>query len=130
VSSKSGALTTSPKTIAFTINPSAHTLQPNTYVRSVNFNNTTNNQGNTTRVATLVVNPKEYTVTVRASPAADGTVSGGGAFAEGSSVTVTATANPGHTFAQWTDKGKVVSTSPAYTFTLPSSNVTLVADFR
>jgi hypothetical protein len=34
----------------------------------------------TSRVATLVVNPKEYTVTVRASPAADGTVSGG-AFA-------------------------------------------------
>ena len=33
-----------------------HTLQPNTYVNSINFNNTTNGQGNTTRVATLTVN--------------------------------------------------------------------------
>jgi hypothetical protein len=43
---------------------------------------------------------------------------------------VVATANPGHTFVQWTDNGKVVSTSPTYTFTLPSANVTLLADFR
>jgi hypothetical protein len=42
-----------------------------------------NNQGNTTRVASLIVNSKEYTVTVKASPAGDGTV-GGGIFAEGS----------------------------------------------
>ena len=48
-SSKSGTVTTSAKTITFTINSSAHSLQPNTYVNNINFNNTTNNQGNTTR---------------------------------------------------------------------------------
>jgi hypothetical protein len=128
-SPESGTVTTTPKTVDFTINASARSLQPDTYVNSISFYNTTNNQGNTTRVATLVVSPKQYTVTVRASPAGDGTVSGGGTFVEGSSVAVMATANPGHTFVQWTDKGKVVSTSPTYTFTLPSANVTLVADF-
>jgi hypothetical protein len=125
-----GTVTTSAKTITLTVNSSARSLLPGTYVNSVNFNNTTNNQGNTTRLATLIVNPKAYSVGVKASPAGDGTVSGGGAFAEGSSVTVTATANSGHTFVQWTDKGTVVSTSPTYMFTLPSANVSLVADFR
>jgi hypothetical protein len=68
--------------------------------------------------------------TVSASPTSYGTVSGAGTFAEGSSVTVTATANNGHTFVHWTRNGAVVSTSPSYTFTMPSANATLVADFH
>jgi hypothetical protein len=60
---------------------------------------------------------------------ADGTVSGGGKFAEDTSHTVTATPNTGHTFVHWTESGRVVSTSESYTFTL-DGNVTLVADFR
>jgi Divergent InlB B-repeat domain len=129
-SPKSGTVTTASKTINFTINSNAPGLQPDTYVNSINFYNTTNNQGNTTRLATLTVNPKQYTITVRASPSADGTVSGGGTFAEGTSHTVTATANSSHTFVHWTENGRVVSTSPSYTFTLPSANVTLIADFH
>jgi hypothetical protein len=129
-SSKSGTVTTSAHTITFTANFSAHTLQPNTYVSTIGFNNPTNSQGNTTRVATLIVNPKDYKLTVEASPRADGTVTGGGTFAEGSSLTVTATPDSGHTFVHWTDSGRVVSTSSSYTFTMPSTNVTLVADFH
>jgi hypothetical protein len=90
---------------------------------------TTNNQGNTTRAATLLVNPKQYTITVRGSPSADGTVSGGGTFAEGTSQTVTATPNSGHTFFHWTKNGAVVRTSASYTFAL-TGNVTLVAVFQ
>jgi Divergent InlB B-repeat domain len=129
VPSKSGTATTSAKTITFTINSSAHGLLPNIYVSSINFNNTTNNQGNTTRLATLTVNPKQYVITVRASPSTDGAVSGGGNFAEGTSHTVMATPNTGRTFVHWTENGRVVSTSESYVFTL-SGNVTLVADFR
>jgi hypothetical protein len=70
-----------------------------------------------------------FKITVEASPKADGTVGGGGAFAEGSSNTVTATPNTGHTFVHWVENGRVVSTSENYTFTL-DGNVTLVADFR
>jgi Divergent InlB B-repeat domain len=61
---------------------------------------------------------------------ADGTASGGGTFAEGTSQTVTATPNTGHTFVHWSENGRVVSTSESYTFTLPSANITLVADFH
>jgi hypothetical protein len=122
-------VTTTKKTITFTVNASAKNLTPGTYDSSINFNNTTNNQGNTTRAAALTVNPKPYTITVRASPSTYGTVSGGGKFAEGTSHTVTATPNSGHTFFHWTNNGRVVSTSASYIFTL-SANVTLVAVFR
>ena len=69
-----------------------------------------------------------YPITVTASPSAGGTVSGGGTFAYGSSRTVTATANTGHTFANWTESGSVVSTSLTYQFTV-NSNRDLVANF-
>jgi hypothetical protein len=79
---------------------------------------------------TLVANftPAQYTIAVSASPSADGTVGGGGTFAAGSSRTVTATANSGYNFVNWTANGSAVSTSASYTFTL-NSNVTLVANF-
>jgi Divergent InlB B-repeat domain len=67
---------------------------------------------------------------VSSSPATYGTVSGGGTFAEGSSVTVTATPNGTRSFVNWTQNGKVVSTSASYMFTMPSANVTLTAHFK
>jgi subtilase family serine protease len=129
VSSRSGTVTTSGKTVTFSVNSSAKNLSPSTYVSSVNFNDTTNSLGNTNRLATLTINPKQFTIAVSASPIADGTVGGGGAFLGGSSQTVTATPDSGHTFVHWTHNGRVVSTSESYTFTL-TSNVTLIADFR
>jgi hypothetical protein len=77
-SSMSGTVTKSARAITFEVNSSAHSLQPNTYVNSISFNNTTNNQGNTTRLATLTVNPKQYTITVRASPSPDYSAHAGG----------------------------------------------------
>jgi len=68
------------------------------------------------------------TVTVQANPANAGGVTGGGSFAADSSVTVTATANNGYTFANWTENGTVQSTSPNYSFTL-AANCNLVANF-
>jgi hypothetical protein len=129
-SSTSGTGTTTAKTITFTINSKARSLGPGTYTDNIGFNNTTNNQGNTTRVATLIVNPKQYRLSVSASPATYGIVSGAGTFAEGSSVTVTATPNGSHSFVNWTQNGKVVSTSASYTFTMPSASATLTAHFR
>lgn len=59
-----------------------------------------------------------------------GTVSGGGTYALGSSVTVTATANTGYTFRAWLKNGtsQVVSTSAHYSFTL-NGQVDLIATF-
>jgi len=84
--------------------------------------------GNRTLVANFTANPVNYTLTLSASPSGGGTVSGGGTFTSGSSRTVTATANSGYTFANWTEGGAVVSSSASYTFTV-SGNRTLVANF-
>ena len=70
----------------------------------------------------------EYTITVSANPTAGGTVTGGGTFPTGSTRTVTATANTGYTFQNWTENGTVVSTNASYTFTL-NYNRNLVANF-
>jgi hypothetical protein len=78
---------------------------------------------------TLSIAPAEYTINVRASPVAGGTVTGGGTFVGGSSQTVTAMPDRGYTFVHWTDNGRVVSTIESYTFTL-ESNANLIANFR
>jgi hypothetical protein len=54
--------------------------------------------------------------------------SGSGTFNSGSSVIVTATANSGYKFTNWTESGIAVSTNASYTFTI-SGNRTLVANF-
>ena len=45
----------------------------------------------------------QYTVTLKASPTAGGTVSGGGTYDKGTQRTVTATANSGYRFVRWSD---------------------------
>jgi hypothetical protein len=63
--------------VTFTVNSNANSLTPNTYVSNINFNNTTNGQGNTTRVATLTVNaPPVLQVTPATNMVASGTQGG------------------------------------------------------
>ncbi len=93
---------------------------------SASYNFTLN--GNRNLIANFTANPVNYTITVSASPSAGGTVSGGGTFAAGSSRTVTATANSGYTFANWTESGSIVSSSASYNFTL-NANRALMASF-
>ena len=52
-----------------------------------------------------------YTITVSANDAEMGTVTGGGSFAEGSTTTITATANSGYHFVQWQDGNTEASRS-------------------
>ena len=79
-------------------------------------------------VANFVTNPVIYTVATQSSPANAGSVGGGGNFSAGSSVTVTATANSGYAFTNWTQNGVAQSYSPNYAFML-AGNRTLVANF-
>ena len=81
---------------------------------------------NRTLVANFTLN--SYTVSATANPAAGGNVSGGGTFNHGTSCTLTATANPGYTFVNWTKNGTQVSASASYTFTVTES-ATYVANF-
>ena len=84
--------------------------------------------GNQTLVANFTANPVTYTVATQINPAKAGSVTGGGAFAAGTSLTVTATANSGYTFTNWTENGIVQSASPNYSFTL-ATNRNLIANF-
>jgi uncharacterized repeat protein (TIGR02543 family) len=72
---------------------------------------------------------QSYTVNVSANPTNGGTVTGGGTYNQGASCTVTASANAGYTFTNWTEGGNVVSTQANYTFTV-TGNRTLVANFQ
>ena len=62
-----------------------------------------------------------YTITV--SPAYNGTATGGGTFAEGAEVTLTAIPNPGYKFIGWYKNGApfVESTDATYTFEVTAS---------
>jgi hypothetical protein len=81
--------------------------------------------GDRTLLANFV---QTFNITTSASPAAGGSTSGGGTFNSGANVTVTATANAGFAFVNWTENGGVVSASASYTFSA-NGDRTLVANF-
>jgi len=68
------------------------------------------------------------TVTTSSSPVAGGSTTGGGTYADGTSVTVNATPNIGYIFSKWKVGSTTVSSTASYTFTLTADR-TLVASF-
>lgn len=70
-----------------------------------------------------------YDITATVYPAEGGTVTGAGNYDAGSSCTLTATANEGYHFVNWTENGTQVSTDAAYSFTVTEAR-TLVANFE
>lgn len=63
----------------------------------------------------------KYTIITSAEPAGGGTVSGGGTFEQGRSITVTAKPAKGYVFSAWKENGITVSSNSAYTFELTSN---------
>ena len=96
-------------------------------VVSTNANYTFTVNGNRTLVAHFQL--QSYTISATADPAAGGSVTGGGTYNHGQSCTLTATANTGYTFVNWTKNGQQVSTNTSYTFTVTES-ATYVAHFQ
>ena len=84
--------------------------------------------GSKSIVANFTLNPVSYTVSVTSNPSYGGVVSGGGAYQQGQICTLTAAANSGHTFENWTENGSVVSSGVTYSF-IVSGNRSLVANF-
>ena len=78
--------------------------------------------GNADYVANFQI--QTFEVTATASPAEGGTVTGGNTYAQGTQCTLTATANTGYDFINWTKDGTEVSNSKTYTFV-----VTEAADY-
>ena len=68
-------------------------------------------------------------VRVSANPFEAGDVQGGGAYRFGTMATLTATANEGYAFLNWTNNGEEVSADPTYRFTVVGSD-SYVANFR
>ena len=58
-----------------------------------------------------------YAITANANPTEGGTVSGADSYTHGATATLTASANVGYTFVNWTKNGNVVSTNATYSFT-------------
>ncbi len=79
-------------------------------------------------IQTVAIAPSAYTIAVTANPSNAGSVTGGGTYNQGQSCTVTATANTGFTFTNWTENGNVVSSNTSYTFNV-EGNRSLVANF-
>lgn len=69
-----------------------------------------------------------FNIGASVNPVQGGTVSGNGTYTYGQNCTLTAIANQGYTFINWTHNGNVVSTSATYNFT-PTENMQLVANF-
>ncbi len=70
-----------------------------------------------------------YQITVSADPVNGGVVSGGGTYHFPDRPTVTAVANDGFEFVNWSENGEVVSDEPVYSFFSLTSRV-LVAHFN
>jgi hypothetical protein len=82
----------------------------------------------------------KYTITVQANDNTMGTVTGGGTYAQGTSITITATPNEGYKFVKWQDnvtepsRTIIVNKDEAYTATFESNapadgiNVTFGSD--
>jgi 5-hydroxyisourate hydrolase-like protein (transthyretin family) len=81
---------------------------------------------NRTLVARLAIDT--FTISATADPTEGGSVSGGGTYSYGQSVNLSANANVGYHFVNWTEDGQEVSTDAAHSFTATADR-TLVAHF-
>ena len=116
-------------TSSLSITPTSGNVQKMVYVRlkaglaqgSYNNESLTFTSGSVSQTVTLSGTVSQgdgtyYSITVAAEPEVGGTVTGGNTYKEGTTATLTATANAGYTFQNWTLNGNVVSTNATYSF--------------
>ena len=94
---------------------------------STNPNYTFTVTGNRTFVAQF--QEQNYTINVSASPTDGGTVSGAGIYGINTTCTLTATANAGYAFVNWTQGTAAVTTEATFSFTVTQDS-TFVANFE
>ncbi len=75
--------------------------------------------------------PEIYTLDLSANPEEYGIVMGEGNYAKGATVNITAVANYGFIFENWTDKdGIEISSEANFQYEMPGNDVKLIANFR
>lgn len=72
--------------------------------------------------------PEKYTINLSVDPSGGGVATGGGTVNGGTSITVTAAPAQKYGFVGWRENGTIISTEPAYTFTV-NRNRNLTAVF-
>ena len=92
--------------------------------RAVSYSNGNNPSGGNTTDNPGEENPTMYTLTLAASPAEGGTVSGAGQYEAGTAASIQATANSGYTFTRWSDG----DTNATRSVTV-NNDLTLTAEF-
>jgi uncharacterized repeat protein (TIGR02543 family) len=121
-------------TVAPTANEAVYTFTPDVPLSPFVVYTGTVTTGAADKFHTALVSNYSWTftsipqVTLTSAPAAGGTTTGTGTFAQGSVASITATPNTGFVFTNWTENTTVVSTSSSYQFTV-AGNRTLVANF-
>ncbi len=80
-------------------------------------------------VATVSCVYPERTIIALVEPVEGGTVDGAGTYTQNEICTLTATANEGYTFVNWTEDGEEVSTDASYSFEVTGDR-SLVANFE
>jgi len=70
-----------------------------------------------------------YDIITYANPTNGGTTDGDGSYLDGESCTISAVANDGHSFANWSQNGQVVTDSPIYSFLVTQDEV-FIANFN
>jgi uncharacterized repeat protein (TIGR02543 family) len=73
--------------------------------------------------------PEMCTITAVANPEEGGTVSGSGTYEKGTEITLSATANEGYNFVNWTRNGTEVSTNASFDITV-TGNADYTANFE
>ena len=101
-------------------------LTPNTtyYVRAYAVSDYGLTYGNELSFTTIPI----WTIEATPNPTDGGTITGAGYYEQNAICNLTAIANEGYIFANWTENGEVVSTDATYTFTVDAAR-TLVANF-
>jgi uncharacterized protein (TIGR02145 family)/uncharacterized repeat protein (TIGR02543 family) len=82
-------------------------------------------------VSGIGINTQTYTLSLNSNPIHGGTVSGGGEYKEGTTVTITASEYDGYRFVNWTgDTDFLANTDAANTtVTMPAEDISLTANF-
>ena len=112
---------------AFTVEMTNLTPDTTYYVRAYAVNSVGTAYGNEVHFQTSDL--PFYDITVIADPPEGGAVSGEDTYQQGQTCTVTAMANPGYAFINWTKNNVEVSTNASYTFTV-SETAAYIAHFR
>jgi len=74
--------------------------------------------------------PTPYNLNLEVNPTGVGTVTGEGQYEDGEQVNISAEANPGWEFVNWTDDdGVVLSEIPDFAYTMPAQDIILTANF-